>query len=164
MKTPFFKKTPFKKPFLKNLGNSITESTERMNLGTSGNLAIGMGSTTGDAQLQVSGTVNVGGTSNFGNRVNLRGNTYIYDSAEWCNVAPSSWFHIHSPDTTIDSENVIITGNLVVQGTRTYNDTTVTVTEDKTFVIQAVFNPDSLSPTAARKPAPPAPTTKTSYS
>ena len=121
-------------------GNSITESTERMNLGTSGNLAIGMGSTTGDAQLQVSGTVNVGGTSNFGNRVNLRGNTYIYDSAEWCNVAPSNWFHIHTPDTTIDSENVIITGNLVVQGTRTYNDTAVTVTEDKTFVIGLAGN------------------------
>ena len=57
-----------------------------MNLGTSGNLAIGMGSTTGDAQLQVSGTVNVGGTTNFGNRVNLRGNTYVYDSAEWLSL------------------------------------------------------------------------------
>ena len=121
-------------------GNSLTQSTERMNLGTSGNLAIGMGSTLGDAQLQVSGTVNVGGTTNFGNRVNLRGNTYVYDSAEWCNVSPSSWFHIHTPDTTIDSNTVIITGNLVVQGTRTYNDTTVSVTEDKTFVIGLAGN------------------------
>ena len=111
-----------------------------MNLGTSGNLAIGTGSTTGDAMLQVSGTANVGGTTNFANRVNLRGNTYLYDSAEWCNVAPSNWFHIHTPDTTIDSNTVIITGNLVVQGTRTYNDTTVSVTEDKTFVIGLAGN------------------------
>ena len=121
-------------------GNSITESTERMNLGTSGNLAIGTGSTLGDAQLQVSGTVNVGGTTNFANRVNLRGNTYLYESAEWCNVSPSSWLHIHTPDTTIDSNTVIITGNLVVQGTRTYNDTTVSVTEDKTFIIGLAGN------------------------
>ena len=121
-------------------GNATTQSTERMNLGTSGNLAIGTGSTTGDAMLQVSGTANVGGTTNFANRVNLRGNTYLYDSAEWCNVAPSNWFHIHTPDTTIDSNTVIITGNLVVQGTRTYNDTTVSVTEDKTFVIGLAGN------------------------
>ena len=120
-------------------GNSESQSTERMNLGQSGNLAIGTGATVGDAMLQVAGTVNVSGTVNHTNRTNLRGNTFISGGA-WMNVAVSSYANFETESITLDANSVIITGNLVVQGTRTYNDTTIMVSEDKTMVFGLASN------------------------
>lgn len=120
-------------------GNSLSQSTERMNLGTSGNLAIGTGATEGDAMLQVAGTVNVSGTVNHTNRTNLRGNTFISGGA-WMNVAVTSYANFETESITLDANSVIITGNLVVQGTRTYNDTTIMVSQDKTMVFGLASN------------------------
>jgi len=120
-------------------GNSSTQSTERMNLGTSGNLAIGTGSTLGDAMLHVEGTANVTGTVNFTNRTNLKGNTHVTGGA-WANVSVSDYVNFATESMTLDSNTVIVTGNLVVQGTRTYNDTTIMVSEDKTMVFGLASN------------------------
>ena len=128
-------------------GNASTQSTERMNLGTSGNLAIGMGSTLGDAMLKVEGTANVTGVVNHTNRTNMHGN--VSANGAWVNASPTTYFHVHSPDTVIDSNNVVITGNLVVQGTRTYNDTSVMATSDKTLVLGAGSNVFSNSSSAS---------------
>ena len=89
--------------------------------------------------LQVSGTANISGTVNHTNRTNLRGNTFISGGA-WMNVAVSSYANFETESITLDANSVIITGNLVVQGTRTYNDTTIMVSEDKTMVFGLASN------------------------
>jgi hypothetical protein len=120
-------------------GNSSTQSTERVNIGTSGNVSIGTGATTGDAMLHVAGTANVTGTVNFTNRTNLKGNTHVTGGA-WANVSVSDYVNFATESMTLDANTVILTGNLVVQGTRTYNDTTIMVSEDKTMVFGLASN------------------------
>ena len=120
-------------------GNNTTQSTERVNIGNSGNVSIGTGATLGDAMLHVGGTANVTGTTNFTNRVNLKGNTHV-DGGNWANVAVDDYVNFATESMTLDSNTVIITGNLVVKGTRTYNDTTIMVSEDKTMVFGLASN------------------------
>ena len=122
-------------------GNSSTQSTERVNIAIGGNVAIGTGATAGDAKLQVSGTVNVGGTTTFGGVTNFNGNVLVTPaSGGFVNVettGATSFITLKTPLTTIDSNNTVITGNLVVQGTRTFVDTTTVTSRDKTIVLGA---------------------------
>lgn len=116
-------------------GNSSTQSTERVNIAIGGNVAIGTGATAGDAKLQVSGTANISGTTTFGGVVNLKGN--VLATGAHANLQTSGFITLKTPLTTIDSNNTIITGNLVVQGTRTFVDTTTLTSRDKTIVLGA---------------------------
>lgn len=122
-------------------GNSSTASTERVNISIGGNVAIGTGATAGDAKLQVSGTANISGTTTFGGVTNFSGNVLMTPaSGGFVNVqttGATSFITLKTPLTTIDSNNTIITGNLVVQGTRTFVDTTTLTSRDKTIVLGA---------------------------
>ena len=116
-------------------GNSSTASTERLNISIGGNVAIGTGATAGDAKLQVSGTANVSGTVTLGNQLLATGN--VKATGAYVNAQTTSFITLKTPTTTIDSNNTIITGNLVVQGTRTFIDTSTQVSKDKTLVLGA---------------------------
>jgi phage baseplate assembly protein gpV len=53
----------------------------------------------------------------------------------YANISTTEYITLKTPTVTIDSNNTIITGNLVVQGSRTYIDTTHQVSQDKTIVL-----------------------------
>ena len=53
------------------------------------------------------------------------------------NATTSEYITLAAPTTTIDSDNTIVTGNLVVEGTSTYIDSTNISTKDKTMVLGA---------------------------
>lgn len=116
-------------------GNSSTQSTERLNIAIGGNVAIGTGATAGDAKLQVTGTANVSGTVTLGNQLLATGN--VKATGHFANLTTTQFVTLATPLTTIDSDNTIITGNLVVQGTRTFVDTTTITSRDKTIVLGA---------------------------
>ena len=116
-----------------------------------GNVAIGISADNeADAMFKVKGTANVTGTVTLGNVVLNQGNTTF--SGEFANVATSDHFKVVTPTTTIDSPNTIITGNLVVQGTQTYIDTTNQVSKDKTIILGAGSNVFSQSTFTAADP------------
>ena len=116
-------------------GNTITQPTERVNISTGGNVAIGTGATYGDAMLQVSGTANVSGTVTLGSVTLAKGN--VTATGAFVNATTTDYITLAAPVTTIDSPSTILTGNLVVQGTRTYLDTSHIVGKDKTLVLGA---------------------------
>ena len=127
-------------------GNSTTQSTERLNISIGGNVAIGTGATAGDAKFQVTGTANVSGVVTLGNKLNAEGN--VLATGHYANLQTSSFITLKTPLTNIDSNNTIITGNLVVQGTRTFIDTSTVVSKDKTLVLGAgsdVFSESSFT-------------------
>ena len=116
-----------------------------------GNVAIGISADNeADAMFKVKGTANVTGTVTLTNVVLNQGNTTF--SGEFANVATSDHFKVVTPTTTIDSPNTIITGNLVVQGTQTYIDTTNQVSKDKTIILGAGSNVFSQSAFTAADP------------
>ena len=116
-----------------------------------GNVAIGISADSeADAMFKVAGTANVTGTVTLTNVVLNQGNTTF--SGEYANVATSDHFKVVTPTTTIDSPNTIITGNLVVQGTQTYIDTTNQVSKDKTIILGAGSNVFSQSAFTAADP------------
>ena len=116
-----------------------------------GNVAIGIATDSdADAMFKVAGTANVTGTVTLTNVVLNQGNTTF--SGNFANVATSDHFKVVTPTTTIDSPNTIITGNLVVQGTQTYIDTTNQVSKDKTIILGAGSNVFSQSAFTAADP------------
>ena len=119
-------------------GNSESSATERVNISQGGNVAIGTAAVLGDATLQVSGTANVSGVVTLANVLDAKGN--VKASGAFVNAQTTSYITLKSPITTIDSNTTTITGNLVVQGSRTYLDTDSTVNQDKTLVLGAGSN------------------------
>ena len=116
-------------------GNTTGGATERVNISTAGNVAIGTGASYGDAKLQVSGTANVSGTVTLGSVTLAKGN--VTATGAFVNATTSEYITLAAPTTTIDSDNTIVTGNLVVEGTSTYIDSTNISTKDKTMVLGA---------------------------
>ena len=116
-------------------GNTTTQPTERINISTAGNVAIGTGASYGDAKLQVSGTANVSGTVTLGTVLLAKGN--VTATGAFVNATTTDYITLSAPTTTIDSHNTIVTGNLVVEGTSTYVDSTNISSKDKTIVLAA---------------------------